>query len=102
MSGSGEMRKHRRDREPDIDVEGSRSAKPVVLRLPSLVLRLAIRGYQVAISPVLPPACRYYPTCSNYAIEAIEKYGALRGGWMAARRIGRCHPFSPGGFDPVP
>jgi len=96
------MRKHRRDREPDIDVEGSRSAKPVVLRLPSLVLRLAIRGYQVAISPVLPPACRYYPTCSNYAIEAIEKYGALRGGWMAARRIGRCHPFSPGGFDPVP
>ena len=96
------MRKHRRDREPDIDVRRSRSAKPVVLRLPSLVLRLAIRGYQVAISPVLPPACRYYPTCSNYAIEAIEKYGALRGGWMAARRIGRCHPFSPGGFDPVP
>lgn len=91
-----------RDREPDIDVKRSRSAKPVVLRLPSLVLRLAIRGYQVAISPVLPPACRYYPTCSNYAIEAIEKYGALRGGWMAARRIGRCHPFSPGGFDPVP
>ena len=102
MSESGEMRKHRRDREPDIDVKRSRSAKPVVLRLPSLVLRLAIRGYQVAISPVLPPACRYYPTCSNYAIEAIEKYGALRGGWMAARRIGRCHPFSPGGFDPVP
>ena len=96
------MRKHRRDRKPDIDVEGSRRAKLVVLRLPSLVLRLAIRGYQVAISPVLPPACRYYPTCSNYAIEAIEKYGALRGGWMAARRIGRCHPFSPGGFDPVP
>ena len=80
----------------------SRDAKPVMLRIPSLVLRLAIRGYQVAISPVLPPACRYYPTCSNYAIEAIEKYGALRGGWMAARRIGRCHPFSPGGFDPVP
>jgi len=98
VSESGEMR----DREPDIDVKRSRSAKPVVLRLPSLVLRLAIRGYQVAISPVLPPACRYYPTCSNYAIEAIEKYGALRGGWMAARRIGRCHPFSPGGFDPVP
>lgn len=96
------MRKHWRDREPDSDVKRSRSGKPVVLRLPSLVLRLAIRGYQVAISPVLPPACRYYPTCSNYAIEAIEKYGALRGGWMAARRIGRCHPFSPGGFDPVP
>lgn len=98
MIGSDEMQ----DREQDTDVERSRSAKPVVLRLPSLALRLAIRGYQVAISPVLPPACRYYPTCSNYAIEAIEKYGALRGGWMAARRIGRCHPFSPGGFDPVP
>jgi len=74
----------------------------VMLRVPSLVLRLAIRGYQVAISPMLPPACRYYPTCSNYAIEAIEKYGALRGGWLAARRIGRCHPFTPGGYDPVP
>jgi len=90
------------DREQDTDVTQSRSARPVVLRIPSLALRLAIRGYQVAISPVLPPACRYYPTCSNYAIEAIEKYGALRGGWMAARRIGRCHPFSPGGYDPVP
>lgn len=80
------------------------AARPrsVMLRVPSLALRLAIRGYQVAISPMLPPACRYYPTCSNYAIEAIEKHGALRGGWMAARRIGRCHPFSPGGYDPVP
>ena len=73
-----------------------------IARVPSLVLRLAIRGYQVALSPLLPPACRYYPTCSNYAIQAIEKYGALRGGWLAARRIGRCHPFAPGGYDPVP
>lgn len=73
-----------------------------IARVPSLVLRLAIRGYQVALSPLLPPACRYYPTCSNYAVQAIEKYGALRGGWLAARRIGRCHPFAPGGYDPVP
>jgi putative membrane protein insertion efficiency factor len=73
-----------------------------IARVPSLVLQLAIRGYQVALSPLLPPACRYYPTCSNYAVQAIEKYGALRGGWMAARRIGRCHPFAPGGYDPVP
>ena len=73
-----------------------------IARVPSLVLRLAIRGYQVALSPLLPPACRYYPTCSNYAIQAIEKYGALRGGWLAARRLGRCHPFAPGGYDPVP
>ena len=63
---------------------------------------LAIRGYQGAISPHLPASCRYFPTCSAYAIEAIEKYGAIRGAWMAARRIARCHPFRPGGFDPVP
>jgi putative membrane protein insertion efficiency factor len=84
------------------DARDARAARGVLLRIPSLALRLAIRGYQVAISPMLPPACRYYPTCSNYAIEAIEKYGALRGGWLAARRIGRCHPFAPGGYDPVP
>ena len=81
---------------------GSASGLGHIARVPSLVLRLAIRGYQVALSPLLPPACRYYPTCSNYAVQAIEKYGALRGGWMAARRIGRCHPFAPGGYDPVP
>ena len=63
---------------------------------------LGIRGYQLFISPLLPAACRYYPTCSEYASEAIGKYGALRGGWMAIRRIGRCHPFRPGGYDPVP
>jgi len=65
-------------------------------------LIMVVRGYQVAIGPLLPPACRYYTSCSNYAIEAIEKYGAWRGGWMAVRRIGRCHPLRPGGYDPVP
>ena len=65
-------------------------------------LIMVVRGYQEAIGPLLPPACRYYPSCSNYAIEAIEKYGAWRGGWMAVRRIGRCHPLRPGGYDPVP
>lgn len=99
-------RKHEQQRKHHVaersEITRSRNGAAVALRIPSLALRLAIRGYQVAISPVLPPACRYYPTCSNYAIEAIEKYGALRGGWMAARRIGRCHPFSPGGYDPVP
>ena len=65
-------------------------------------LVLAVRGYQVAISPLLPPACRYYPTCSHYAVEALERHGALRGGWLALRRILRCHPFRPGGYDPVP
>lgn len=73
-----------------------------VARGPAMLLQLMIRGYQVAVSPLLPPACRYYPSCSNYALEAINKYGAMRGGWLAARRIARCHPFRPGGYDPVP
>lgn len=61
-----------------------------------------IRFYQIAISPMFPSACRYYPTCSQYGYEAIEKYGIMRGGWMAVRRVLRCHPFRPGGYDPVP
>ncbi|MBQ2887730.1 MAG: membrane protein insertion efficiency factor YidD [Firmicutes bacterium] len=65
------------------------------------VFILLIRFYQVAISPYLGPNCRYTPTCSAYAIQAIEKYGALKGGWMAFKRILRCHPFHKGGYDPV-
>lgn len=61
-----------------------------------------IRFYQRALSPLLPPACRFQPTCSAYAIEAYEKHGTLRGTWLTVRRIGRCHPFHPGGWDPVP
>jgi putative membrane protein insertion efficiency factor len=61
-----------------------------------------VRIYQAGLSPLLPPSCRYYPTCSAYAIEALEKHGALHGGWLAIRRIARCHPFRTGGFDPVP
>jgi uncharacterized protein len=60
-----------------------------------------LRGYKWAISPLLPPSCRYVPTCSEYAMEAVERYGALRGGYMAAARLLRCHPFAKGGYDPV-
>jgi uncharacterized protein len=61
-----------------------------------------IRFYQRFISPLLPPSCRFTPTCSHYGYEAIQKYGFIKGGWLAIKRIGRCHPFNPGGYDPVP
>ncbi|GIK28517.1 MAG: membrane protein insertion efficiency factor YidD [Chloroflexi bacterium] len=62
----------------------------------------AIRFYKRRISPLLPPSCRFYPTCSEYMYEAIQVHGLIRGGWMGLKRIGRCNPFNPGGFDPVP
>jgi putative membrane protein insertion efficiency factor len=61
-----------------------------------------IKAYQRMLSPLLPRVCRFYPSCSSYAIEAIERHGAWRGLGLALRRIGRCHPFHPGGYDPVP
>lgn len=62
----------------------------------------AIRFYRKGISPFTPPSCRYTPTCSAYAEEAVERYGALRGGWLALRRVSRCHPWGGSGHDPVP
>ncbi|MBU3678522.1 MAG: membrane protein insertion efficiency factor YidD [Candidatus Kapabacteria bacterium] len=67
-----------------------------------LLLTAGIRFYKVAISPLLPSSCRFQPTCSTYAMEAIQIHGALRGSVMAIKRIGRCHPLHPGGYDPVP
>ena len=66
------------------------------------LLVLGVRAYQVSLGPLLPASCRYYPSCSAYAIEALERHGALRGTWLSLRRILRCHPFRPGGYDPVP
>ena len=66
------------------------------------VLLLLVRGYRLLLSPLLPARCRFAPSCSRYALDAIETHGALRGGWLAVRRVVRCHPFHPGGHDPVP
>jgi putative membrane protein insertion efficiency factor len=68
----------------------------------SLALRSAVRAYQLLISPLLPPSCRYLPTCSEYAVEAIERHGALRGTAFALWRLARCHPWGGKGYDPVP
>ena len=61
-----------------------------------------IRLYQITLSPLLPPSCRFEPSCSRYAYQAIDRFGFFKGGWLAAKRLSRCHPFHPGGFDPVP
>lgn len=66
------------------------------------ILVFLLRVYQYALSPMLGRSCRFHPTCSQYGIEAVQKYGALRGGGLTLRRVCRCHPWNPGGFDPVP
>ena len=66
------------------------------------LLRGAVRAYQLTLSPLLGRQCRFLPTCSHYAVEAVERHGAVKGGWLAFRRILRCHPFAAAGYDPVP
>jgi len=68
----------------------------------STLLRGLIRAYQLTLSPLLGPRCRFYPSCSQYALEAVGQHGALRGSWLALRRLARCHPWHAGGYDPVP
>jgi len=66
------------------------------------VLVLLLKAYRLFVSPLYGQVCRYHPSCSAYALEAVEKHGALRGSWLAVRRLARCHPWTPGGYDPVP
>jgi len=66
------------------------------------LLTLLLRAYQVVVSPLMPPSCRFYPSCSNYALEALRVHGAAKGSWLAVRRVCRCHPWNAGGLDPVP
>lgn len=80
----------------------SATARGAASRLLSLALIGAVRGYQLLLSPWIGNRCRHQPSCSAYAIEAIRRFGPLRGGWLAARRIGRCHPWGTWGYDPVP
>lgn len=77
------------------------AAQAAGVTLPARLLLVLIRGYQLGISPWLGASCRYHPTCSAYALEAVTRFGALRGGWLALRRIGRCHPWGGSGYDPV-
>lgn len=72
------------------------------MSIASSVLRGLVRGYQLFISPMLPPSCKFEPTCSHYAMDALSRHGALRGAWLAGRRILRCNPWMEGGYDPVP
>lgn len=73
-----------------------------VAHIPRALLILVIRAYRLLLSPLLPPACRFAPSCSEYSLEAVSRHGALRGSYLSIRRVGRCHPLHSGGFDPVP
>ena len=72
------------------------------MSIPARVALVFLRAYKTLLSPILPPACRFQPTCSEYAMEAVQRHGFLKGFWMGLRRVLRCQPFSKGGFDPVP
>lgn len=72
------------------------------MKLISKLLIFFIKGYQVIIKPLFPTSCRFHPSCSEYTVQSIQKYGPLRGIWLGVNRIRKCHPYNPGGYDPVP
>ena len=76
--------------------------RPYSTSFPARIAMRLVRGYQRRVSPLLGDNCRYHPTCSSYTLEAIGRFGLMRGWWLAVRRLARCHPFRDGGFDPVP
>jgi len=78
------------------------SVEEIVPTLAARALIVPLNGYRRFISPLLPPSCRFAPSCSQYALEALQRHGAARGLWLTVRRLARCHPFNPGGYDPVP
>ena len=83
-----------------VSVRAGQQSRPGSVAARLLILLLT--GYRRYVSPLLGPRCRFYPSCSAYALEAVQVHGALRGSWLAVRRLSRCHPFHPGGLDPVP
>lgn len=86
-----------------IEQKTSQNQRPGIITLAVVgLLVMLIRGYQRFISPLLGQRCRFHPSCSSYSIEALKTHGALKGSWLSTRRILKCHPFHPGGFDPVP
>jgi putative membrane protein insertion efficiency factor len=92
---------HEHPRQSDPLEMPDRMQTPKQTGLAASFLLLLVKGYRYGISPLFPPSCRYVPTCSEYAVEAIARYGALHGGWLSFSRVLRCHPFAPGGYDPV-
>jgi uncharacterized protein len=81
---------------------GIRNSTGRTATVPARLLMVPIAGYRRFVSPLLPPRCRFAPSCSEYALTAVAEHGAARGLWLAVKRIARCHPFNPGGYDPVP